>query len=187
MDCGYLIRTRTLRNTTTHGCAGLFESIMPLVKTQVDSQIKVRDLSNMSVAVSPAEYNSWSDARAQLIVEKKRPLKAMLQSELAKADTEAAADEVRAVFASRESALEHEMDHTPLHLNLEIGGAHTEKLEWAANPLPCALWERPPFESCLFSIASFIQLSELKSTSVRVPHRVCCCQNHHCHHCHHCT
>ena len=75
----------------------------------------------MNVSVSPAEFNSWSDARAQLIVDEKRPLKAQLQSELARAATHAVADDIRATFASREAALEHQLDHTQLSLNLEIG------------------------------------------------------------------
>merc|ERR1712159_822828 len=37
----------------------LYESILPLVKTQVESQIKVRDLSRAQVSVQPAEYTSW--------------------------------------------------------------------------------------------------------------------------------
>lgn len=105
----------------------LFESIMPLVKTQVDSQIKVRDLSAMRIEVSPAEFGSWSDARAQLIVDEKRPLKAQLQSELSSVSTDAAADEIRATFATREAALEHQLDHTQLHLNLEIGGTRCKR------------------------------------------------------------
>ena len=42
----------------------LYESILPLVRTQVESQIKVRDLSRASVSVSPSEYSSWSEARS---------------------------------------------------------------------------------------------------------------------------
>jgi hypothetical protein len=48
---------------------------MPLVQSQVTSQIKVRDLSRAMVSVQPAEASSWSSARADLIVEAKRPLK----------------------------------------------------------------------------------------------------------------
>ena len=61
----------------------LYESILPLVKTQVESQIKVRDLSRASVTLAPAEYTSWQEARSELMIEGKRPLKAQLQAELA--------------------------------------------------------------------------------------------------------
>lgn len=49
----------------------LYESILPLVKTQVDSQIKVRDFSRAQVSIQPAEFGSWSEARNELMVEAK--------------------------------------------------------------------------------------------------------------------
>ena len=39
-----------------------------VVKSQVSSQIKVRDLSKAMVAIQPAESSNWSAARADLIV-----------------------------------------------------------------------------------------------------------------------
>ena len=67
----------------------LYESILPLVKTQVESQIKVRDLSRATVSIQPSEYASWSEARSDLHVEAKRPLKAQLTAEVAAARDEA--------------------------------------------------------------------------------------------------
>tara|TARA_B110000902_G_scaffold234445_1_gene279037 strand:+ start:63 stop:515 length:453 start_codon:yes stop_codon:yes gene_type:complete len=87
----------------------LYESILPLVKTQVESQIKVRDFSRTQVSIQPAEYASWSDMRSELMVEQKRPLKAQLQAELGAAPSEEAQDEIRSAFAAREKALEHEL------------------------------------------------------------------------------
>jgi hypothetical protein len=52
--------------------SSLYESILPLVKSQVSSQIKVRDLSKAMVSIQPADHPSWSNARADLIVEAKR-------------------------------------------------------------------------------------------------------------------
>lgn len=49
--------------------SSLYESILPLVRTQVSSQIKVRDFSRAMVSLSPADSTSWSAARADLIVE----------------------------------------------------------------------------------------------------------------------
>merc|ERR1712159_843246 len=68
----------------------LYESILPLVRTQVESQIKVRDFSRAQVTLQPAEYASWSEARAELMIEKKRPLKMQLAAETAAAETEEA-------------------------------------------------------------------------------------------------
>tara|TARA_B100000963_G_scaffold317515_1_gene298003 strand:- start:100 stop:240 length:141 start_codon:yes stop_codon:yes gene_type:complete len=39
-----------------------------MVKTQVESQIKVKDLSKFSASIAPAEHASWHDARTELMV-----------------------------------------------------------------------------------------------------------------------
>jgi len=102
--------------------SNLYESILPLVKTQVESQIKVRDFSKASVTLAPAEYSSWADARSAMMVELKRPLKAQLQAEIAAAATDSDREEITAAFAAREKALEHDLDHRPLdcHLSLDV-------------------------------------------------------------------
>jgi hypothetical protein len=92
-----------------------------VVKTQVESQIKVRDLSQASVTLSPAEYSSWSEARSDLMMEAKRPLKAQLAAELsAVADSESQQNDIRLAFASREKAIEHDIDHKPLDMHLVL-------------------------------------------------------------------
>jgi hypothetical protein len=50
------------------------------------------------------------------------PMKAQLQAELASAADDTAREEITAAFASREKALEHDIDHRPLetHLTLEV-------------------------------------------------------------------
>lgn len=103
---------------------GLYESILPLVKTQVESQIKVRDLSRATVSITPAEFSSWSDARAELLTEAKRPLKAQLEAEMAAAANESEQRQIRAAFDQREKAIEHEIDHKPLEMHLSLGVAY---------------------------------------------------------------
>ena len=39
---------------------------MPMVKQQVESQIKVRDLSKFGVSIAPADHESWHVARAEM-------------------------------------------------------------------------------------------------------------------------
>jgi len=102
----------------------LYESILPLVKTQVESQIKVRDLSRAMVAVQPAEFASWSDARSELMVEAKRPLKAQLAAELSAAADDHDASAIRAKFDASEKELEHHIDHKPLEMHMEIALAY---------------------------------------------------------------
>jgi hypothetical protein len=98
----------------------LYENILPLVKSQVESQIKVRDLSKATVSIQPSEFSSWSDARAELMVEAKRSLKSQLAAELSAAADDNVASEIRAAFAARESAIEQDLDHKPLDLSIEL-------------------------------------------------------------------
>jgi len=100
--------------------SGLYESILPLVTQQVESQIKVRDFSKASVSISPAEHASWSDARAELLVERKRPLKAQLQAELGAARDEDHKLQIREAFTSREAALEHSVDFEIRNFDIEL-------------------------------------------------------------------
>jgi hypothetical protein len=99
----------------------LYESILPLVRTQVESQIKVRDLSKMGVSIQPSEYASWQEARTELIIDAKKPLKAQMQSELSAAASDADADAIRDAFSARERQIEHEIDHKPLELHMQLG------------------------------------------------------------------
>lgn len=99
--------------------SSLFASVMPSVKAQVESQIKVRDLSDFGVAVTPSEYSSWSDARSALMLEAKRGLKSQLAAELVGA-SEAEQENIRAAFRARESAIENDLDHQVFHLDATL-------------------------------------------------------------------
>ena len=80
----------------------------------------VRDFSRASVSLQPAEFSNWSEARSELIVEAKRPLKAQLQAELAAAKDDNAADVIRAAYVSREKAIEHDLDHKIMDAHIEL-------------------------------------------------------------------
>lgn len=81
----------------------------------------VRDFSKAQVSLQPAEFASWNEARAELMIEKKRPLKMQLAAETTAAETEEAVAELQKRFASREKALEHDLDHRPMEVHLELG------------------------------------------------------------------
>jgi len=100
---------------------GLYESILPLVKTQVESQIKVRNLSAAKVTIQPAEFGSWADARASLMKEAKTPLKAMEAQELHAAADEVTRNEIRANYMAQEKELEHKIDHKQLEMHMALG------------------------------------------------------------------
>lgn len=50
----------------------LFLPSSPVMLTSTFSQIKVRDISKAQVNILPAEYATWSEARAELMKEAKR-------------------------------------------------------------------------------------------------------------------
>lgn len=92
--------------------SGLYETVLPMVKAQVESQIKVRDLSDAMVTIAPADFSSWNAVRDHMLSEAKASMKAKSQIEFAATDAEAL-DEVKADFAAQERDLEHAVDHTP--------------------------------------------------------------------------
>lgn len=89
----------------------LYEAIMPMVKQQVDSQIKVRDFSAARVSIAPAEHASWSEARTELMAERKQQLKAQLEVELGAMSDASAIEALRADFSKKERQMEHDVDH----------------------------------------------------------------------------
>lgn len=100
--------------------SSLFEHILPLVKGQVETQIKVRDMSNAQVSVKPADYSSWSEARNELIVDAKRPLKAALAAELSAQPDHDKHHTIRAKYEALEANLEHDIDYKPMRLDMEV-------------------------------------------------------------------
>lgn len=101
-------------------CVCRYKTILPMVKAQVESQIKVRDLSNAKLSIEPADATSWGDVRTELIAEKKALLRSELETELSAAADESAVEELRKGFSRKERMIEHEVDtqvhHLPFYL-----------------------------------------------------------------------
>ena len=83
----------------------------------------MRDFSKATVSLCPAEYSSWSDCRTEMMLESKRPLQRQLQAELSSC-AEDEAEGIRAAFASREAAIEHEIDFRPMNFSMNLGIAY---------------------------------------------------------------
>lgn len=99
----------------------LYDTLMPLVKEQVRSQIKVCDLSRMSVEVHPADFASWSAASESLTREAVAPLKADQRRALKRAVGDVAAIErINAEFSERIEKEQTAVANTPLELHLEM-------------------------------------------------------------------
>ena len=99
----------------------LYDTLMPLVKEQVRSQIKVCDLSRMSVEIHPADFASWSAASESLTREAVAPLKAEQRRALKKAGgDQGSVDRINAEFAERIETEQAAVASTPLELHLEV-------------------------------------------------------------------
>ena len=94
---------------------------MPLVKEQVRSQIKVTDLTRMSVDIHPADFSSWSAAADALTKEAVAPIKAEHRRALKKAGDDAAAvEKVNQEFTEKIETVQAEVANTPLEVHLEL-------------------------------------------------------------------
>ena len=96
-------QVRTLRLPSRH--------VRRLTLRTLAPQIKVRDLSNMSVTASPADYNSWEAVRNELMSEAKKGLKARVEAEVAAAKEDDDLDAMKLAFQGEERDLEHSIDH----------------------------------------------------------------------------
>ena len=81
------------------------------LRTLARSQIKVRDLSSMSVTASPADYASWEAVRNELMAEAKKGLKARVEAEVAAAKDGDDLEAMKVAFQGEERDLEHSIDH----------------------------------------------------------------------------
>ncbi len=102
-------------------CAARSESVLPLVQRQVSAQLKTRNMSDASVEIAPADYPSWSAARASMVKEQTAPLKAQLSSEIAACgDDKAAIDSLKAEFEKGQRDIEHEIDHRQMDVHMKL-------------------------------------------------------------------
>ena len=100
--------------------SGLYESILPCVKAQVESQLRVRDLSNASVTLSPADFSSWTEAKNELVMSAKKTAKALYQTQLGATSDAAQREELNVKWTAREAEIEHEIDYEPISVSLEL-------------------------------------------------------------------
>lgn len=101
--------------------SNLYDTLMPLVKQQVSSQIKVLDMTRMSVELSPADFTSWGAVADQLSREAVSPIKSEQRRALKKAAGDATRiAAINAEFAERIEAEQDAVSSTPLEMFLEL-------------------------------------------------------------------
>tara|TARA_Y100000591_G_scaffold298586_1_gene290493 strand:- start:272 stop:643 length:372 start_codon:yes stop_codon:yes gene_type:complete len=100
--------------------SALYDSILPLVRTQVQTQIKVRDLSKASVHVCPSEHNTWKEARNEIALAAKKPIRARMNAEIATASSDQH-DAIRAKYEAEMNSAEYDVDNKTRSFNMELG------------------------------------------------------------------
>ena len=100
--------------------SGLYNSVLPVVRNQVDSQIKVRDLSACSVRVAPADHVNWASARSALLTQRKRGMKQTFQQALSEESDADKKAEMTATFDRDQRSIEIDVDHTPVRLDMAL-------------------------------------------------------------------
>jgi hypothetical protein len=99
----------------------LYDTLMPLVKEQVRSQIKVCDMSRANVSIHPAEYASWEQVAQRLVVEQQTPItQRREQSIAAMVNSPTDVELIKAEYANKLRDVESKVYHTPRDFFLEI-------------------------------------------------------------------
>lgn len=135
-------------------------------------QIKVRDLSSMSVTASPADYSSWEAVRNELMAEAKKGLKARVEAEVAAAKDGDDLEAMKVAFQGEERDLEHSIDHevhtfaAVLDIDYNVRSAFLKPTlpDCASLPFPCSRSSSPS--------------RRVRTPSVFVRSSVCCVPSH---------
>jgi hypothetical protein len=91
----------------------LYETVMPMVKEQVKTQLRVSDLSTMGCSIQPTECSGWEAARQDLMSTKKADLRSKLQSTLSELgpSSKESPESIRAQFKKDELEIESGAHH----------------------------------------------------------------------------
>ena len=101
--------------------SSLYESILPSVRSQVESQLRVRDFSNASVTFSPADYSTWEEAKNALVMSAKREGKAAHLAEMRATDDAVEKSALEAEWKKKEASIEHSVTFDPISVSMELG------------------------------------------------------------------
>lgn len=99
----------------------LYDAVMPVVRSQVESQVRVRDFSKFSVSISPSDHASWQAAMEQLTAEHVRPIKSDRTRALAAADKgdSGMIAKINAKYDDMEHSATQKIQNTPMEFHIE--------------------------------------------------------------------
>lgn len=104
----------------------LYDTLLPLVRTQVASQVKLSDFSDFSVRIKPVNESSWEDVRSNVILGAKKPIQQERDTLLSAVvgDTPESRNEqenIRREYDRKLATTEVKMGNKPMSLLLNLG------------------------------------------------------------------
>jgi len=99
----------------------LYETVMPSIKQQIESQVKVRNFESMSVSMHPADFDSWTAARATMLANSKKAIKAKMTAALVGVEGSEAQEKIRVDFNNQEKETELDLGNKPMSLTMNLG------------------------------------------------------------------
>lgn len=99
--------------------SSLYDALLPVVKQQVESQVRVADFSRFNVEIAPSEHSSWQSAMESLTQERLRPIKAERAQALANLKPDQTEEQIHAFFDAKELKETHAVQQNPVSFNIE--------------------------------------------------------------------
>ena len=87
-----------------------------MVKTQVESQIKVRDFTNMSIQAHPSDFHDWSEVQTHMLHEAKATLRAQMEADIGDCKDKEQLTQMREDYNRQEKDLESSITHSPFNI-----------------------------------------------------------------------
>tara|TARA_B110000858_G_C17566600_1_gene364902 strand:+ start:224 stop:580 length:357 start_codon:yes stop_codon:yes gene_type:complete len=100
--------------------SSMYNAMAPAVRAQVASQLKVKDFSDLSCSVLPADHRDWKAARESLMSRATAAAKSAHASRLAELMTVEEKTAEKALFRTQIKQIEAVVDSTPIELSASL-------------------------------------------------------------------
>ena len=105
--------------------SSLYNALLPMVKAQVASQIRVRSFKNANVTIHPPDHSgSWSDVRRTLINESVALRRRELESKIKGTMTDDDIESIGAQLREEQQVMEQEIDTTKYDFTVELSAQY---------------------------------------------------------------
>jgi hypothetical protein len=98
----------------------LYDAVMPVVKAQVESQVRVRDYSSANVSIHPSDNTTWQEAMEGLVLSATRPIRAEREHALRGVSAEADKQQIKTQYAAKEVEASNQVQNTPFEFHMML-------------------------------------------------------------------